>query len=301
MEWWKKIKPSKLPISRGERKYQMPEGLWIKCDGCKEIIYKKEIVRNLNVCPKCNFHFRLPARERLALLLDEGVYEELDLGIRPTDPLGFKDSKAYKDRLKEYQKRTGGSDALITALGSMEGMQVVICCLDYQFMGGSMGSVVGEKITRAIERCARDRIPLIVVSASGGARMQEGILSLMQMAKIAAALARLDEEKIPFISVLTDPTTGGVTASFRDVGGSQCCRTEGTDRIRWTAGSAADDQHRASGGIPTRRVPLGEGHARHGGRAKGPQGDSRARFALSPAGGEPHGRSDVRRILIADP
>jgi acetyl-CoA carboxylase carboxyl transferase subunit beta len=216
MTWFKKEKTPKQPPV--ERRLQVPEGLWVKCDNCREIVYKKEVLRSANVCPKCNYHFRISARERLEQLLDDGRYEEFGAEIAPEDPLHFMDSKAYQDRLQEYQERTGLKDAAITCTGTVGGYPVVVAVLEYGFMGGSMGSVVGEKVTRAIELALDKRWPLITISCSGGARMQEGALSLMQMAKISAALARLDEEGVPFVSVITDPTTGGVTASFAMLG-----------------------------------------------------------------------------------
>ncbi len=216
MAWFKKEKTPKLPA--GERKFVMPEGLWVKCENCKEIIYKKEVARNANVCPKCNYHFRISARERLDKMYDDGRYREFDSEIAPVDALEFVDTKPYAARLVSYQKETGLKDALVSSEGLMGGMPVIIAAMEYGFMGGSMGSVVGEKITRAAERAYDASCPFIVVSCSGGARMQEGALSLMQMAKISAALARLDEKGIPYISILTDPTTGGVTASFAMLG-----------------------------------------------------------------------------------
>ncbi|MFQ5877917.1 MAG: acetyl-CoA carboxylase, carboxyltransferase subunit beta [Acidobacteriota bacterium] len=216
MAWFKKIRKPKQPVER--RHVQVPEGLWVKCNGCREIIYKKEVLRNANVCPKCNYHFRISARERLSALFDEGRYQEVDTDVYSVDPLKFKDVKTYKDRLRQYRDKTGLNDALINARGTLGGQQVMLCAMEYGFMGGSMGSAVGEKVTRAIERSLDERIPLIIISCSGGARMQEGTLSLMQMAKISAALGRLHEARIPFISVLTDPTTGGVTASYAMLG-----------------------------------------------------------------------------------
>jgi acetyl-CoA carboxylase carboxyl transferase subunit beta len=217
MAWFKKEKtPKQAPPE--ERRLQMPEGLWVKCENCKEIIYKREVARNANVCPKCNYHFRISARERLEQLFDDGLYEEFDAGIAPVDALGFVDTKPYRERLADYQARTGLKDALISCTGKIGGCPVVLAAMEYGFMGGSMGSVVGEKVTRCIERCLAERVPLIVISCSGGARMQEGALSLMQMAKISAALSRLDAAGLPFISILTDPTTGGVTASYAMLG-----------------------------------------------------------------------------------
>jgi acetyl-CoA carboxylase carboxyl transferase subunit beta len=215
--WFKKEKTPKAAPAR-ERKITIPEGLWVKCDNCKEIVYKKEVARNANVCPKCNYHFRISARERLEVLYDDGKYREFDTEISPVDALAFVDSKPYASRIATYQNETGLKDALISSEGLLGGMPVIIAVMEYGFMGGSMGSVVGEKVTRAAERAHEARCPLIIISCSGGARMQEGALSLMQMAKISAALARLDARGIPFVSVLTDPTTGGVTASFAMLG-----------------------------------------------------------------------------------
>lgn len=192
--------------------------LWTRCNNCRKIIYKPDILDNLYVCPNCDFHFRLSAPQRLKMLFDHEEYEVLDHNLYPCDPLGFEDSKKYTERLKENQEKTSLSDAVINAQGSIEGMAVIISALDFRFMGGSMGSVVGEKVTRAAERAYDTRIPLIVISCSGGARMQEGALSLMQLMKTSAAIARLEERKVPYISVLTDPTTGGVTASFAMLG-----------------------------------------------------------------------------------
>ena len=212
MIWFRKDKGPR-PV-RGQKAASLGEGLFVKCEGCRETIYAKEVERNLSVCPKCGFHFRLSAEARLRLLFDEERWQPLFADVRPTDPLRFKDSKRYRDRLKEYEARTGQPDAIDAGTGSLDGRKVVLAVLDYAFMGGSMGSVVGEVITRAAEFALRERLPLIIVSASGGARMQEGILSLMQMGKISAALARLSDARLPYLSVLTDPTTGGVTASF---------------------------------------------------------------------------------------
>jgi acetyl-CoA carboxylase carboxyl transferase subunit beta len=216
MAWFRKKKSPKTPLH--DKRVKVPEGLWAKCENCKEIIYKKEILRNHKVCPKCNYHFRISARERLESMFDDGAWEETDSNIYPVDPLQFVDTKPYVERLKEYQERTGHPDAVINARGKLGGFDVMVSAMEYSFMGGSMGSVVGEKVTRAAERALRERIPLIVVSSSGGARMQEGALSLMQMAKISSTIARLKEHAVPYISILTDPTTGGVTASFAMLG-----------------------------------------------------------------------------------
>jgi acetyl-CoA carboxylase carboxyl transferase subunit beta len=216
MAWFKK---SKAPIAPVEsKKVQMPAGLWTKCKNCEEIIYSKEIERNLNVCPKCDYHFRISARERIDLVIDEGTFNETDPDMASVDFLKFKDSKKYVDRIKAAVAKNGGGDAVVTGSGLMNGQEVVVAVFDFAFLGGSMGSVVGEKITRAIELGLEKKAPVMIFSSSGGARMQESILSLMQMAKTSAALAKLKKAGIPFISVLTDPTTGGVTASFAMLG-----------------------------------------------------------------------------------
>lgn len=215
MSWFKR---SKAPIAEVEsKKVQMPEGVWTKCKNCNEIIYTKEVERNLNVCPKCDYHFRISARERINLVIDQGSFAEMDAAMESVDFLDFKDSKRYKDRIKAAVKKSS-ADAVICGKGTIEGLPVAIAVFDFGFMGGSMGSVVGEKITRVIELGLEKRCPVLVFSSSGGARMQESILSLMQMAKTSAALAKLKKAGLPFISVLTDPTTGGVTASFAMLG-----------------------------------------------------------------------------------
>ena len=215
MAWFKKEKKPKEPTDTRAR---IPEGMWLKCDDCREIILRKDAEQNQMVCPRCGHHFRIAARERLAMLFDDGHFKIFGTEIRSADPLRFRDTKRYRDRLKVYETRVGPDDAVVCAEGKLEGAPLVICAMEYNFMGGSMGSVVGEKITMAAERSLDKKIPLIVISCSGGARMQEGILSLMQMAKISAALQKLSAARIPFISVLTDPTTGGVTASFAMLG-----------------------------------------------------------------------------------
>jgi acetyl-CoA carboxylase carboxyl transferase subunit beta len=216
MAWFRKEK--KPLVRRGRPASPIPEGLWAKCEGCKEAIFGRELEKNLQVCPKCGYHFRIDSLARIRLLLDEEEPRELFAGIRPADPLSFTDTKRYKERLRIYQQELGVKDAVVVVEGHVAGAPVVLAVMEYRFMGGSMGSVVGEKITRAAETSLARRTPLVVVSASGGARMQEGILSLMQMAKISAALARLREARLPYLSVLTDPTTGGVTASFAMLG-----------------------------------------------------------------------------------
>jgi acetyl-CoA carboxylase carboxyl transferase subunit beta len=200
------------------KKVNIAEGLWIKCDSCKEIMYRAEVERAGRVCPKCRYPFRISARERIALLTDPGTFEEHQTGITSADPLRFKDSKKYPDRVKAARQKTGLEDAVISGIARVGGFPTVLCVFEFTFLGGSMGSVVGEKLTRAIELGIDKALPVIIVSASGGARMQEGILSLMQMAKTSAALERLAEARLPYVSVLTDPTTGGVTASFAMLG-----------------------------------------------------------------------------------
>jgi acetyl-CoA carboxylase carboxyl transferase subunit beta len=218
MAWFSRQKPGVEEGSGEGEKRVRTEGLWLKCESCSHIIWKKGLDENFQVCPECNHHFRIDARTRLALLFDDGAYDELDASLTSTDPLHFRDSKTYAERLTSMQQATSMSDALISGAGKLAGRPVQICAMELKFIGGSMGTVVGEKITRAIERSLVQRTPLIIVSASGGARMQEGAISLMQLAKICAALMRLDEAHVPYISVLTDPTTGGVTASFAMLG-----------------------------------------------------------------------------------
>jgi acetyl-CoA carboxylase carboxyl transferase subunit beta len=215
MAWFKR-ESGELDTS-GEKKVRT-EGLWVKCENCRQIIWKKDLEENMNVCPKCDKHFRIDARTRLGQLMDENQYEVFDIDLASTDPLKFVDLKPYSSRLKQAQKDTGLKDAVINAHGKLAGRPIVASVMEYSFIGGSMGAVVGEAITRAVERAADSRTPLIVVSASGGARMMEGVISLMQLAKISAALAKLDHAKVPYISLLTDPTTGGVTASFAMLG-----------------------------------------------------------------------------------
>jgi len=209
MAWFRKTKDLKT-----EKKLKIPEGLWVKCESCREIIYKKEIDRNLQVCPKCNYHFRISARERLKLLVDEESFIEFDSNLLSADPLDFKDAVSYKEKIKESQKKTGLNEAAISGEALIRNHPVCLVVMDFSFIGGSMGAVVGEKIARAAERSLEKRQPLVTVSSSGGARMQEGIFSLMQMAKVSAAIGKLKDNGILFVSVIADPTFGGVTASF---------------------------------------------------------------------------------------
>jgi acetyl-CoA carboxylase carboxyl transferase subunit beta len=219
MAWFTRQKPSldSGPVSEDEKTVRT-EGLWQKCDGCGQIIWRKSVEENIYVCPKCDYHFRLGAADRLQLLFDDGFYQEYDAAMRSSDPLQFVDSKPYAQRLLDMEAATKLPDAVICGSGTLDGRRVQICALELKFIGGSMGAVVGEKITRSIERAMLEKTPLILVSASGGARMQEGAISLMQLAKLSAALMQLDEAGLPYISVLTDPTTGGVTASFAMLG-----------------------------------------------------------------------------------
>jgi acetyl-CoA carboxylase carboxyl transferase subunit beta len=212
MVWFRRSEPGARPASK------VPEGLWVKCDGCRETLYRKELERSLFVCPRCGHHHRVSARTRLSQLFDGTVWKEMFGTVYSVDPLKFVDSKPYAQRLRDLREKGVRCDAVMVGVGRLSGIRTVIGAMEYAFMGGSMGSAVGEKLTRAIERCLKSRLPLVVVSCSGGARMQEGILSLMQMAKIATALARMHAARLPYISVLTDPTTGGVTASYAMLG-----------------------------------------------------------------------------------
>jgi acetyl-CoA carboxylase carboxyl transferase subunit beta len=214
MAWFKRVRK---PIAPPEKASRVPEGLWVKCPECAQAIYNKDLVANSHVCPKCSHHFRVGATDRLRLLFD-GPWVEYDAGLRSTDPLNFIDTKPYTQRLKAGIAASGVNDAVLCATGQIEGVETSVAAMEYGFIGGSMGVVVGEKITRAIERALDRRLPVVIVCCSGGARMMEGTLSLMQMAKVSAALARLDRAGLPYVSVLTDPTTGGVTASFAMLG-----------------------------------------------------------------------------------
>jgi acetyl-CoA carboxylase carboxyl transferase subunit beta len=214
--WFEKIIPSRIKTERRTR--SVPEGLWIKCPSCDAVLYRAELERNLQVCPKCAHHMRITARERLGRFLDAGSQQEIAVEVEPEDPLRFRDSKKYRDRLLVAQKHTGEKDALVVVVGAVQGLEVVACAFEFRFLGGSMGSVVGERFVRAAEHCLAHRMPLICFSASGGARMQEGLLSLMQMSKTSAVLALMAEARLPFVSVLTDPTTGGVSASLAMLG-----------------------------------------------------------------------------------
>ncbi len=215
MAWFKKGKTEEV---EPPKRSKTAEGMWLKCNHCREIVYRKEVDRNNKVCPKCDYHFPISVIERINLLVDLGTFKEWDSELEPQDPLQFQDTRTYKDRIKAQQEKTGRKDAMVIGQGVINGRKVALCVFDFGFMGGSMGSVVGEKICRAVDRALELRMPLILVTASGGARMQEGILSLMQMAKTSAAVAKLGEAKLPFISILADPTFGGVTASIAMLG-----------------------------------------------------------------------------------
>lgn len=215
MAWFKK---ETTPGAEPSKRPKVVEGMWLKCSHCREIVYRKEVDRNNKVCPKCDYHFPISVPDRIALLADLGTFREWDADLAPQDPLGFADSRAYPDRLKAQQDKTGRKDALVTGEGAINGRRLVLAVFDFSFMGGSMGSVVGEKLCRAIERAVTMRLPVVLVCTSGGARMQEGILSLMQMAKTSAAVAKLGEARLPFITILADPTFGGVTASVAMLG-----------------------------------------------------------------------------------
>jgi acetyl-CoA carboxylase carboxyl transferase subunit beta len=215
MAWFKKTKASE---AEGPKRSKAAEGMWLKCNHCREIVYRKEVDRNNKVCPKCDYHFPISVIERINLLVDIGTFKEWDADLQPQDPLQFHDTRSYQERIKSQQEKTGRNDAMVIGEGRINGRKVSLCVFDFSFMGGSMGSVVGEKICRAVDRALAARLPLILVTASGGARMQEGILSLMQMAKTSAAIAKLGEAKLPFVSILADPTFGGVTASVAMLG-----------------------------------------------------------------------------------
>jgi acetyl-CoA carboxylase carboxyl transferase subunit beta len=216
MTWFEKIMPSRIKTERRTR--SVPEGLWMKCPACDAVLYRAELERNIQVCPKCGHHMRVGARERLLKFLDPGSASELGAGIEPDDPLKFRDSKRYRDRLLQAQKATGEKDALIVMAGTLKGLEIVAAAFEFRFMGGSMGAVVGERFVRGVEHCIEHRMPLVCFSSSGGARMQEALYSLLQMSKTSSALARLARAGLPFISVLTDPTTGGVSASLAMLG-----------------------------------------------------------------------------------
>src|SRR5215813_11883386 len=279
MAWFKR---TRKPIAPPEKASRVPEGLWVKCPECAQAIYNKDLAANLHVCPKCSYHFRLSAADRLKMFFDD-EWEEYDRGLRSTDPLNFIDTKPYTQRLKAAIEATGLQDAILCATGQIEGIETSVAAMEYSFIGGSMGVVVGEKITRAIERALERRLPVVIVSSSGGARMMEGILSLMQMAKVSAALARLDQAGLPYISVLTDPTTGGVTASFAmlgDVNIAEHREAEGADWLRRPARHRADDPAETTRRLPAQRVPARKGDGGSRRRSPRDEGGSRERAAI---------------------
>lgn len=216
--WFSRVRAPKPNVAEESDKLQVPGGLWTKCPSCTAIVYTRELVRNLMVCTKCDYHFRIQARQRITLLTDRHSFEEFDNDLKTNDPLNFKDSKKYKDRLKDAEKKSEESDAIITGRAKLDGRSFMLGVFNFSFMGGSMGLVVGEKLTRMVEKAYEENVPAVILSASGGARMQEGIFSLMQMAKVSAALERLGQKGLPYISILCDPTTGGVAASFAMLG-----------------------------------------------------------------------------------
>jgi len=218
MSWFEKLMPSRIRTEQRQRSRSVPEGLWIQCPKCSAQLYTAELTRNLHVCPKCDHHLRISARDRISLFLDEGTGDEIGASLEPQDPLKFKDIKRYRDRLVDNQKKTGEKDALIVMFGKLQAMPIVAAAFEFDFMGGSMGSVVGERFARGIARAIEQRCPFICFSASGGARMQEALLSLMQMSKTSAAIAMLGEAGLPYVSVVTDPTLGGVSASLAMLG-----------------------------------------------------------------------------------
>ena len=218
MNWFKKIVPSRIKTKKSQRVKSVPEGVWVTCESCKAQLYRADLERNLHVCNKCNHHMRISARYRLTQFFDEGTSREYFNNLISTDPLKFKDTKKYRDRLTESKRKSGENDALIVMQGEVKEIRLVACAFEFNFLGGSMGSVVGEKFVRAVNLSIENKIPLVCFTASGGARMQEAFLSLMQLAKTTSALVELDAAKIPYISVLTDPTTGGVSASIAMLG-----------------------------------------------------------------------------------
>ena len=254
MAWFTRTKTGAEGTPDGEKNVRT-EGLWDKCDGCGQIIWRKNLEESLFVCTSCGHHFRIDARTRLGILFDEGHFQEHDSDLVTTDPLAFRDKKNYPDRIDEMTESTGLKDAIISASGNLGGRPVNICAMELKFVGGSMGAVVGEKITRAIERSMQSRQPILVVSASGGARMQEGAVSLMQMAKVSAALMRLDQERIPFVSLLTDPTTGGVTASFAMLGDLNIAEPGAQIGFRRPSCDRTDHSPKASRRLSTLGIP----------------------------------------------
>ena len=265
MTWFEKIIPSRIKTERRTR--SVPEGLWMKCPACDSVSYRPEVERNLQVCPKCAHHMRIGARERLTQFLDPESAVEIGADIAPEDPLRFRDTKRYRDRLAAAQKAVGERDALVVMSGTIEGIEVVAGAFEFSFMGGSMGSVVGERFVRGVEHAIAQRSPLVCFSASGGARMQEGLLSLLQMAKTSSALAALAAARLPFISVQTDPTTGGDSGEPCHARRREYCRAEGAHRVCGTARHTTDRSRNAARGLPAQRVPARSWCHRHDSRS----------------------------------
>ena len=263
MAWFKR---ARKPITSPGKASRVPEGTWIKCPDCGQALFNKDLLANLHVCPKCSHHFRVGAIDRLRMLFD-GDWDEHDRYLKSTDPLSFIDTKPYTQRLKAGLSSTGLLDAIVCATGRIDGIETSIASMEYGFIGGSMGVVVGEKITRAIERAIARRLPVVIVSCSGGARMMEGILSLMQMAKVSAALAHLDREGLPYLSILTDPTTGGVTASFAMLGDINIAEPKALIGFAGPARHRTDHPAEAARGLPAERVPPRARHGRPGRRS----------------------------------
>ena len=306
MAWFKKTRKP-IASSTAEKPSRVPEGLWIKCPGCTQLIYKKDLEESLNVCPKCGHHFRISAAERLRALFDDGRYTEHFPNLISIDPLQFTDTKPYRQRLQNTIAATGLKDAVIVATGQLDGLDVVIAAMEYSFIGGSMGVVVGEKIARAVEMALERRQPVIVISCSGGARMMEGALSLMQMAKVSAALARLDRAELPVHLGADRSDDRRRDRELRHARRSEHRRAEGADRLRRAARHRADDPAEAARRIPAQRVPRRARHARPGGRS--PRHERRRSRARCGSCGADTGRADrtggvvavasaVRRVLI---
>ena len=286
MSWLQKLLPPRITSTPGVKKMAVPEGLWIKCPSCEAVLYRTDLENNLFVCPKCNFHVRVPARERIEQLLDPEGRFEIGSEVVPVDSLKFKDQKKYPERLVAALDETGETDALVVLQGSVKGVPLVLACFEFEFMGGSMGSVVGERFVRGVRVAYENRIPFVCISASGGARMQEGVNSLFQMAKTTAVLQELTKARLPFVSILTDPTMGGVSASFAFVADLVLAEPGRAHRLRGTARDRADRPRETARGLPARRVPGGKRRDRHDRRS--PPAEGRAR-AIARAPDEPAG------------
>ncbi len=276
MSWLQKLLPPRIKSTPGVKKTAVPEGLWIKCPSCETVLYRTDLEKNLFVCPKCSFHVRVPARERIEQLLDPEGRFEIGSEVVPVDSLKFKDQKKYHERLAAALEETGETDALIVMQGSVKSVPLVLACFEFDFMGGSMGSVVGERFVRGVRVAYENRVPFVCISSSGGARMQEGVLSLFQMAKTTAVLQELTKARLPFVSILTDPTMGGVSASFAFVADLVHRRAGCADRFRRSARDRADRPRKAARRIPARGVPGRQGRDRHDRRSAQVEGRARA-------------------------